>query len=191
LHQLPYADRIVWVKDPMHTCANVVTGCMRSIRPSTGFNLKNRSQTEVVRNACQKANIFPHLHIKKGENLKKPRWTVTQSEIELVNQRLIQCHAPPRLQTPFMHLGGATSHDSIVFATKYARQVFAGISTEYRNVIENMLDLFDTIRNLSQYKFRRDEVQIMYKSLILILCDREDFYHPLRVHTYFTSWYTS
>jgi hypothetical protein len=73
------------------------------------------------------------------ENLKKPRWTVTPSEIEVVN------HSPPRLQTPFMHLGGATSHDSIVFATKYAGQVFASISIEYRNVIEKTLDLFDTI----------------------------------------------
>jgi hypothetical protein len=178
LDQLPYADQIVWVKDPMHTCANVVAGCLRAIRPSTGFSIKNRSETEGVRRECMKAKIFPHLHIKKGKTLTKPRWIVTQAEMKAVNRRLIQSQAPPQLQTPFIHLGGASSHDSIVFATKYARRAFKDISKDYRSVINNMLYLYDLIRDLSQFRFPRDEIQDIYNILIWTLCDREGLLPP-------------
>ena len=180
--RLSYAEDIGKTKDPMHTMTNVIEGCIKVIRPTKG-SFKNRTEDDKVRKACSELNIFMNLMTKEkvGTNykFKKAQWTLKNSEIDLVHKRLKELNAPPRVQTPFIHNGGATSHDTILFATQYANEVFKGINKGSHYIMKNMLQIFDVIGHLCQFKFHREEgISQILVHLINILSDREGLLPP-------------
>jgi hypothetical protein len=187
LDALPYAEDIGKTKDPMHSMTNVIEGCIKAIRPTKG-SFKNRTETIKVRKACCESGIFKKLMKKvnvgssKGQKKKKFQkapWTLEISEIEKVHKKLKRMNAPPRVQTPFVHNGGATSHDTILFATQYAHEVFEGINTGSPHIMENMLDIFGVISHLCQYKFHPEHgVKKMSIYLKNLLSDREGLFPP-------------
>lgn len=131
LHVLPYADKIHWTMDMMHTLNNVVTDMLKSIRPTfTGDTTlgrhTNRTTTERVLKGCQDDNI--HIHMAWANTVgNSPPWILTKKECVEADKRMLQiigACGPDESPKLVMKRGHANnSHDTIYWATTYARLV--------------------------------------------------------------------
>ena len=67
LHVLPYAHKIHWTYDLMHTFANIITDSLKSITTTHGgragllYKNENRTYCDSVVTACENERIHPYL----------------------------------------------------------------------------------------------------------------------------------
>jgi hypothetical protein len=189
LHALPYASLILRIVDPMHTFANIIKDSVNVLSPEN-----NRCESIPNRNAYQQLKIFPHLHpISSNANNNKARWSFTKQEIEEIHDDMkFLPQTSKSLQKPFEKSGGHSSHDKLIWATKFARQVLKRPrrlqqfitpqqmeAMRHRElIIENILSLFDFIGHLCQYKYRITDVDDYFPLLIIILSEHEGLLPP-------------
>jgi hypothetical protein len=179
-HELDYANHIFWIKDAMHTFANVITDCIKLLRPTT-TDFENRTEKTKIRRACQHDKIFHPLYARDEEtnNYLRAPWALTKHDIEGVHHRLSETlKAPENIRTILTNTT-AKSHDKVVFATQYAREALRNVNRYASQVMENMMELFDMMGHLLQYRFHPiEDIDEALEELVLILSKREGLLPP-------------
>lgn len=126
LDVLPYAEKIHWTMDFMHTTNNICHDMLNSIRPThsgiTGLYYchKNRTYDEGVAEACRNEKIFQVLN----EDV-KPDWVLEVDEcldIDRSMNNVMGQFESEELVKNVMRAGKAEkSHDTIYWCIVYAR----------------------------------------------------------------------
>jgi hypothetical protein len=175
LQQLPYAANIYWIKDPMHSFANIIKDCVKVLRP-TNSDFSNRTESSAVRIACEQANIFKHLHQRTTPNM-KARWAFTSREVREVHEQMTLFHEiGDGLKKPFKTNGGSTSHDKLVWATTYAHYVLSGKGNH--TVTSNILTIFDLINILRGYEYDLEGIRQLLGIVYCVLATHEGILPP-------------
>jgi DNA-directed RNA polymerase subunit F len=107
-------------------------------------------------------------------------WALTKHDIEGVHHRLSETlKAPENIRTILTNTT-AKSHDKVVFATQYAREALRNVNRYASQVMENMMELFDMMGHLLQYRFHPiEDIDEAFEELVLILSKREGLLPPL------------
>jgi hypothetical protein len=176
LHQLPYSEDILWIKDAMHCFNNIIKDSINVLTPSNS-SFSNRTESARVRNVCQSLGIHKSIHVNQGLHgpvTNHPKWVFSKKDIEEIHEDLKDVEKG--CQKPFSCGGGTHSHDKLMFATLYAKSVLKNRGDE--QVSNNILTLFDIITYLTNYSFKKEMIPRLVDKICSTLADREGLLPP-------------
>lgn len=180
---LPYAEHIHWTVDMMHCFQNVIKDMNNSLRPTSSgdkllFQHTNRTTVPAVKEACFNEGIHQHMTLNGNVN---PPWIFTKKECIEADRAMLQiigsCSFEER-PLGVMKAGRAgNSHDTIYWATVYARWCFRGKgSVPHR---DNILDIYDIMASLCATRLNAKQVkEVLKPRLIAALVKRAGLLPP-------------
>ena len=180
LHVLPYAHKIHWTYDLMHTFANIITDSLKSITTTHGgragklYKNDNRTYCDSVVTACENEKIHPYL---TGGAV--PHWVISANDCVAIDssQKLVigSFTSEEFVQNVMRGHHAERSHDSIYWAVVYSRWLLR----DRGPVIDNILDIFDTMAVLNSNRLHVPTVnEFTYRNLIDNLIKRSGFVPP-------------
>ena len=180
LHVLPYADKIHWTYDLMHTFANIITDSIKSITVSHSgragklYKNENRTYCDSVVTACEKERI--HSSISGGS---VPSWVISANDCIDIDssQKLIigSFTSEEFVQNVMRGHHAERSHDSIYWAVVYSRWLLR----DRGPVVDNILDIFDSMAVLNSNRLHVPSVNdVTYPNLIEALIKRSGLVPP-------------
>jgi hypothetical protein len=170
---LPYADLIFLPYDLMHVVYNVVKMGIKALRKHDTTH-PNRTVDEVVLTFEHGRGRFEHV----GTNDSSCPWTLSQEEMDLVDDRLRGVRSCEMAQVPltiYKHLGFKNSYDIMVMACSYARYCLSDLGSP--NHTECILTLFDIIKFGCADKFAVQHVaDVIMPKLYEAMAEWEGFF---------------
>ena len=168
---LPYAAHIHWTVDMMHCFNNVIADMTNSLRPTSSgdktlYKHVNRTTADNVKEACMNEGIHEHLTHNGNTN---PPWVFSKAECVQADKsmhKIIGACTFEERPLGVMKAGKASnSHDTIFWATTYARWCFRnkGCVTYTKNICE----IFDIMGSLGATRLNAQQVRDVIKPKII------------------------
>ena len=182
LHELPYAKKIHWTKDSMHTFDNIIRDTIHLFKRTEGSHM-NRTTSEKVVSACQENRIFASAY--GADYDETPPWILNSANSALHDSKLKNVLGALKSEIPsnVMQYGRVgSSHSSI----QYAINGWATWSLYNENEDEShtfpyteiKIKLFNMLGKLSAGRILKSSLQLLETELINILVEHSSMFPP-------------